>query len=72
MSVEWYVGYFDENKTLHTARDGAQTIFGLENAKKLAKKQGAPWEVIHSGSLLSLKEHEKLPQSQQFGTQWAP
>jgi len=79
--VEWRVLWQDEHGTIHNAQDGAQSMFGLTSAQKLAQKLGAPWEVRHRTTMLTPPEHEaweveqrKTPQTEgpKFGAQWAP
>lgn len=77
--VEWRVLWEDEHGVIHNAQDGAQSIFGLTNAKKLAQKLGPPWRLSHRRSMLPPEEHElweaeqrKTEASQTFGSQWAP
>jgi hypothetical protein len=57
--VEWLVGYKDEQGVLHTAQNGAQSVFSRSSAQKLAKQQGAPWDLFHFESLLSPEEHDR-------------
>lgn len=56
--VEWRVLKEDEHGTIHNASDGAQSMFGLTNAKKLAQKLGPPWQVRHRTTMLTPEEHE--------------
>lgn len=56
--VEWLVGYFDEQNRFHKGHDGAQSVFSLTSAQKLAKKLGPPWSLFHWRTNLSPAEHE--------------
>jgi hypothetical protein len=58
-SVEWLVAYPDEQGTLKAARDGAQTVFGLTRAKKVAKQVGPPYALYHYQTRLPEKLHVK-------------
>lgn len=72
--VEWRVIWTDEHGTIHNASDGAQSMFGLTNAKKLAQKLGPPWQVKHRTTMLPPDEHEVTVKTelQTFGSPWAP
>jgi hypothetical protein len=72
--VEWRVGYF-EGDQFHSAQDGAQSVFGLTNAQKLAKKLGAPYQLFHWRTNLSPAEHEAAQARENdppWGGRWAP
>lgn len=77
--VEWRVLREDEHGVIHNASDGAQSMFGLTAARRLARKLGPPWQVLHRTSMLTPEEHAveaaAVIQSQQeprFGGKWAP
>lgn len=78
--VEWRVMYEDEHGAWHNAQDGAQSIFGLTSAKKLAERLGPPFSLFHRRSMLPPAEHELWEAEQRkaeekpqtFGSQWAP
>lgn len=55
--IEWRVLWQDEHGVIHNGMDGAQSLFGLTNAQKLAKKLGPPWEVRHRATMLNPDEH---------------
>lgn len=66
-SVEWLVAWIDEDGTPHCAQDGAQTVFGLSSAQKLAKSLGPPWNVAHRYTLLSPGEHKARQREEDRG-----
>lgn len=70
--IEWRVVKELENGVWHNASDGAQSMFGLTTAKKLAQRLGPPWQVKHRTTMLGPEEHEATPQEQTFGAPWAP
>ena len=46
--VEWVIGRKLPDGTLETVNDGAQSVFGMSRAEKVAEKLGPPWGVFHS------------------------
>jgi hypothetical protein len=81
-AVEWVVGTHDGAGKLQTVSDGAQCVFGLTTAEKLAHRLGKLYGVYHVQSGLTPDECEQIMSARDkirakhgplmFGSEWRP
>ena len=49
--IEWSIIRFDRDGKMSRHNEGAQSVFGIERARKILKKLGPGWKVRHMDTL---------------------